>query len=133
MITTKTLKEVALEYATAGISIMPLLPNSDTAMQELYYDDAATTDAEQIEAWWNENPMYNIGVEIEDCYLAIELSEDPLNEDIDGNKELAEFEKKHGQLPPTLSITNDHGHRWLFYKGIEYFGPDFILIQALQS
>ncbi len=125
MITKKNLKQAALEYAAAGISIMPLLTNSDAVIPQLYYDDAATTDLSQIEAWWNENPEYNIGVEIDFGYLVIELSVDPLNKDIDGNKALAEFEKKRGLLPPTLSITDDHGHRWLFYNGVDYLGPDF--------
>lgn len=119
------LKDAALEYAARGIRIMPLLPNSDTVIPELYYDDAATTDLSQIESWWNENPEYNIGVEIDFGYLVIELSVDPLNKDIDGSKALAEFEKKRGLLPPTLSMTDDHGHRWLFYNGVDYLGPDF--------
>ena len=118
-----TLKQAALEYAAAGIPIMPLLPNSDEVIDELYYADAATTDPEQIEAWWNENPMFNIGVEIEFGYEVIELSVDPLKK-VDGNKALAEFEEKHGPLPPTASITDDHGHRWIAYGGC-FGGPDY--------
>ena len=125
MLKNQSLKEAALEYAANGIPVYPLLPGSKIPTDWIRDGLDPTTNPEQIEAWWNENPCYNIGVELDIGFLAIELTADPLNERKDGNKALAEFEKKHGTLPPTLTITDDHGHRWLLYRGLEFWGPDF--------
>jgi hypothetical protein len=51
----------ALEYASRGWSVFPLLPNGKKPITSngLY---AATTDPEQIRAWWTQTPDANIGL-----------------------------------------------------------------------
>jgi len=55
-----TLKQAALEYAKQGISVFPVMPNSTQPMPNWATD--ATTDFEQIEKWWAQNPRFNIGI-----------------------------------------------------------------------
>ena len=51
----------ALAYASWGWHVLPVVPNGKTPATAHGVHDA-TTDAEQIKAWWGQNPNFNIGI-----------------------------------------------------------------------
>ncbi|WP_433657552.1 bifunctional DNA primase/polymerase [Nocardia sp. CA-128927] len=51
----------ALAYARAGLAVLPLAPAGKVPVVEHGKDDA-TTDPEVIRAWWERNPLCNIGI-----------------------------------------------------------------------
>ncbi len=59
--TTSALLETALRYAELGYPVFPCAPGTKTPLTEHGFHDA-TTDADQIEAWWAQHPSANIGV-----------------------------------------------------------------------
>jgi len=55
------LAEAALVYAAWGWPVFPLKPRTKTPATRHGFKDA-TTNTDQIEAWWHENPEANIGL-----------------------------------------------------------------------
>lgn len=55
------LLEAALRYAELGYPVFPCAPGGKKPLTEHGFHDA-TTDSEQIEAWWREHPCANIGM-----------------------------------------------------------------------
>lgn len=54
------LLNAALEYASRGIPIFPLTPKGKLSVVK--WGSGATIDPEKIQAWWQQNPNYNIGL-----------------------------------------------------------------------
>ena len=91
----------ALEYALRGMHVHPLRPGmKEPATTNGYHD--ATTDRAQIDAWWTQNPSYNVGIAVGPSGLAV------LDVDVaqrkdgtwkTGRKSLGEIEH---ELTPTL-------------------------------
>lgn len=52
----------ALSLAEQGFRVFPLQPDSKVPKHGLPWKQAATTNAERIKSWWQENPNFNIGV-----------------------------------------------------------------------
>ena len=61
---TATLAETAAEYARRGIAVLALHPARKEPAGEVcpHGNDDATTDTDQVRAWWEHNPDYNIGI-----------------------------------------------------------------------
>lgn len=59
--TTNPMLEAALAYAARGWAVFPLAPGTKTPFKESHGLKDATTDAEQIIAWWTSCPDANIG------------------------------------------------------------------------
>lgn len=57
----RSLLGAALWYAGQGLSVLPLRPGLKTPASRHGVKDA-TTDAQQIRAWWTKNPTANIGI-----------------------------------------------------------------------
>ena len=55
------LLDAALRYARLGYPIFPCVPGGKAPLTPHGFQDA-TTDAEQIEVWWVEQPDANIGM-----------------------------------------------------------------------
>ncbi|MBI3549879.1 MAG: bifunctional DNA primase/polymerase [Elusimicrobia bacterium] len=54
--------ERALEYVGRGWAVFPLAPNSKIPLPGSHGFKEATTDPEQVLAWWKDNPERNIGI-----------------------------------------------------------------------
>jgi hypothetical protein len=57
-----TLTEAALRYAELGYPVFPLSPRSKLPRAGSHGLLDATTDAEQVAAWWRDEPTANIGI-----------------------------------------------------------------------
>ena len=53
--------DAALEYASQGFHIFPLIPGEKSPLTKNGFKDA-TTDPEQIRRWWSEHPDANLGL-----------------------------------------------------------------------
>ncbi len=58
----KSLLELALEYASWGWRVFPLLPKDKRPFPGSHGFEDATTDPAQIKSWWAKNPQANIGL-----------------------------------------------------------------------
>ena len=99
----------AIKYASEGYYVFPLQPGKSTPLPGSMGFKDATRDVKQIQAWWQANPKYNIGIrtgEVSDLTVI----------DIDGK---AGFESANGiidQLPKgSRVVTTPHG-KHLYYK-----------------
>lgn len=55
------LKQIALSYADLHFAVFPLSPK-DKRPAIAEWNKHATTNKTVIEKWWDENPLYNIGI-----------------------------------------------------------------------
>jgi hypothetical protein len=75
----------------------------------------ATTNPEQIRAWWTKHPRANIGIATGPASGFDALDIDPRN---GGDESLEELEEKHGKLPDTVEqITGGGGRHILLLHG----------------
>src|SRR6266566_5036738 len=109
------LKDAALFYARNGWSVFPLagkIPYEFLAPgQKSHGHRDATTEREQIAAWWSEHPKANIG-------LATGRDAGILVLDMDvpkGYFGLKNLQEQYGTLPPTRTVhTASGGLHWYF-------------------
>lgn len=115
----KTL-EMALQYANAGLRVLPLKAGQKTpATPNGFYD--ATTDTKIIKRWFADKPNANIGIATgsvvgtDKCLVVIDLDVGHAD-GVDGTLSLAEWETQNGQLPPTMTARTGRGgiHRYYF-------------------
>ncbi|MBF6621250.1 MAG: bifunctional DNA primase/polymerase [Patulibacter sp.] len=99
----------ALDYAALGIPVIPIVPKGKRPLLSGWPTEAST-EPEQVKAWWEQWPDANIGVlPGRGGFVALDI--DPRN---GGDEQLAEFEAEHGPLPSTLVIAtgkDENGHR----------------------
>ncbi|MCD7893386.1 MAG: bifunctional DNA primase/polymerase [Erysipelotrichaceae bacterium] len=67
----QTYKEIALSYSSKNLNVFPLQPLSNEPAIPLW-EYFATTDMNQINEWWDENPNYNIGIQTGNGLVVIE-------------------------------------------------------------
>ncbi len=107
---TATLAETAAEYSRRGIAVLALHPARKEPAGEVcpHGNDDATTDTDQVRAWWEHNPDYNIGIRPPPGYIVLDV--DPRNGG--GLDQL-------GAVPPTsIAKTGGGGwHLWFHYRG----------------
>src|SRR5690242_19059539 len=103
-----SIKAHALGYASRGFAVFPCARNKAPLTQHGFKD--ATTDPQQISAWWHANPDANIGIRIRDTNCLV-LDADPRK---GGDKTLAEYEDTHEPLPvtPTAQTGSGGRHYW---------------------
>ncbi len=94
--------EEALAYASQGFHIFPILPGQKRPLTQNGFKDA-TTDPEQIRAWWLAHPTANIGWHLDASGLcAVDL-------DIGAPMGL--------DLPATMTVKTPSGGRHMIYDG----------------
>jgi hypothetical protein len=108
--------EHALAYAGLGWPVLPLRPRAKVPLpgSRGVYD--ATTDANQVRAWWHRWPDANVGLAagtsfwvLDVDYLGWEASEP------DGAATMAALAELYGRLPPTVQqLTGGGGWQYLF-------------------
>lgn len=68
--TENELLQAALNYAALGFAVLPVKPGQKSPAFTGWQKDS-TTDAEQIKAWWTQNPAFNIGCDCEKSGLYV--------------------------------------------------------------
>ncbi len=112
----ESLKQAALQYAACGFAVFPLRPGSKRPRSKSHGFYDATTDLSQIEAWWTENPDYNIGMPVGNGIIAIDLDVNHGNSGIDGGRTFEEYTVTHGEFPKTAVCRSPRGGRHLYYR-----------------
>lgn len=106
---TSALHKAARQWVEAGYYVFPCLVGRKEPACENGLDDA-TLDVAQIDAWWTENPDYNVG-------CAPHMSGNTVL-DVDGERgaeTLSELQGTFGDLPTTLTISTPRApgfHLW---------------------
>ncbi len=106
-------RDPAIAYAGAGWGVLPLRVGEKRPATENGFHDA-TTDLEQIEAWWRRWPLANIGLVIPDGVVLVDL--DPRN---GSDATVADLTERFGPLPSTLTQHTAGGgtHRVYVHPG----------------
>jgi hypothetical protein len=101
----------ARALAVQGIPVFPVVPGTKFPAIKRWTTEA-TTDLNQIDAWWAKAD-YNIGVVPEFagwCVIDIDVKGD-------GEITIRKLETEHGALPNTLTIRTPSGGRHLYFTG----------------
>jgi hypothetical protein len=105
-----------LTYAGEGIPVFPCKPGGKEPLTPRGFKDASTN-PQQITAWWNRWPNANIGIPTgkRSGWLVV---------DVDNPASLDALEAKHGKLPATRTHGTGSGgfHYLLTYPAGEHFG-----------
>jgi hypothetical protein len=99
----------ALKLAARGLRIFPCAPSAKTPACAHGCKDA-TTDVIVIQAWWRDNPDYNIGI-------ATGAASGIFVVDVDGGvaeSALKKLEERHGELPQTVEVITPRGRHAYF-------------------
>jgi len=109
------LSDAALRYARDGLPIFPLPPRGKTPATKHGFHDA-TTDIDQITAYWRRHPNANIGIRPPTGVIVVDV--DPRN---GGERELAHLLRRRGLLPPTWTARTGSGgaHYWFTTDPVE--------------
>jgi hypothetical protein len=103
------MRAVALYYARAGWRVFPLRPRQKIPLTEHGCHDA-TTDLEQIGAWWQRWPQANVGIATgaESGLLVVDIDGE------EGELALAELVAQHGSMPVVPEVTTGRGRHLYF-------------------
>lgn len=117
-----SLHQAAREWAEAGYPVFPIHENAKTPATANGWKDS-TTDLAKIDAWWTENPNYNIGWSPELSSMAVLDTDPPL-----GEQTLRELEKTETVLPSTFVVSTPRGGRHYWFTGsvassVQKLGP----------
>lgn len=107
------MKQAALTLAALGLHVFPCVAGGKRPATSHGFKDA-TTDAAQIEAWWRQNPDYNIGVATGPVsgFWALDVD---VCDGTPGQKTIDDLEMANGDLPITpAQITGRGGKHYLF-------------------
>src|SRR3954470_4005267 len=99
--------KAALTYAKGGVPVFPCVPGGKNPAVAGGFK-GATVDTGQIDAWWTENPGYNLAIvpeETEECVI-----------DLDGEEGIANWEALGGTFD-TQTVSTPHGGLHLRFKG----------------
>jgi hypothetical protein len=108
--TTTTKLDAALAYASWGWHVLPLVPNDKRPASAHGVHDA-TTDTNQIRAWWAQNPNYNIGIAAGEKSGIVVFDIDPRN---GGDESWDDFTAEHGAVPDGIcQLTAGGGQHYI--------------------
>ncbi len=101
----------ARRLASSGTPVFPCWPGSKKPYCEHGFHDA-TTDLNQIDLWWSEEPNLNI------AYCPHSVGEAVIDIDGDeGEQSFEDWQSEHGWLPLTRTIRTPRGGRHLYFRG----------------
>ncbi len=104
------LHEQARALALAGIKVFPCLENAKFPATPHGFQDA-TTSVDQIDAWWGQNPNYNVALCPEDAgWCVIDL-------DPGGEPHWIKLLAENGEHAPTYEVETPRGGRHLYFEG----------------
>lgn len=114
------LHQAALDWAAKGVPVFPCRPfgsrenGQDSSKRPVIKGgwQVATTDKAQIDAWWTENPNYNVAIYPEPAGLCVVDIDPPV-----GEESWQSLEAEHGASPETYTNTTPRGGRHLFFRG----------------
>lgn len=101
------LHETARAFAESGIPVFPCVPNGKAPATEHGYKDASANVA-QIDAWWTENPDYNLALSPEAAGWCVI--------DIDG-PDGEQAWRQRAITPDTYEVMTPRGGRHLYFTG----------------
>ncbi len=107
---------VALWWAGKGVPVFPCHQDKRPATPHGFYD--ATTDPEQIRAWWAGHPDALVGFPTGKASGIVALDSDK-REHYDGEDALGELERQHGALPNTITVLTPSGGQHRYFKAPE--------------
>lgn len=108
--TTTSKLDAALTYASWGWRVLPVQENSKIPASAHGVKDA-TTDTEQIRAWWAQNPNFNIGIAAGAQSGILVFDIDPRN---GGDDSWDVWVSEHGELPDgAYQLTAGGGQHYL--------------------
>ena len=104
-----TTHDHALAYTAAGIRVIPIAPGKKHPPIPSW-QNAATTDNDQVDAWWTEMPDHGIGLALGPQpdgrnLFAIDID----THDHDGYQTIRELVERHGPLPVTWTQNTGGG------------------------
>ncbi len=102
--------QAVLQYVKDGWSVIPLEPRGKRPRVDWTQYQTIPATREQVSEWWRQWPDANVGI-------VTGTISDLLVLDIDGEEgeaTLTELEKKHGPLPPTITVTTGRGRHLYF-------------------
>lgn len=114
-------RDAALNYAAAGMRIFPVISNGKLPAITNNLE-AATTDPDQIIAWWAQNPEFNIGFDPGTSGWTIV--------DVEGHSGgLDAWVRLNGAFTPTFTVRTPSGGHHYYFKGaikgsVRPFGKD---------
>lgn len=119
----ETMLDAALHYAEMGLAVFPLAEGTKIPCIQGGFTKA-TTDPEQIRAFWAVRPMCNIGIATGGMSNGLVVVDVDLDNDKgeDGYIALKAWESEHGELPETACATTPRGGMHLYFQSDEPFG-----------
>jgi putative DNA primase/helicase len=100
----------AADYvATYGWGVLPCQPGDKPPLWGLGWQDAST-DPEQIAAWWAAEPQANIGIACAGALVVLDV------DGAQGESTLARLEAEHGLLAVTREVVTGHGRHFYFAR-----------------
>lgn len=100
----------ALTYAGRGWPVIPLTGKTPTIDE---WTNRASTDPEEIRAWWTNTPSANVGIATGKRACLLVLDVDP---DKGGDESLSTLEAQYGSLPQTVEVLTGGGGRHLYFQ-----------------
>lgn len=119
----ESLMEAALRYADLGLAVFPLAPEGKIPLVSRADGGRgcldATTDMLTIARFWRDHPRANIGIATGPASRVFVLDVDahePKGGGMTGPAALAELERRHGALPPTLTGGTGGGGEHRYFR-----------------
>lgn len=110
----------ALSYAARGWPVFPCQPEDKSPFTPNGHKNA-TTEEEQIIAWWSRWPNAMIGLRT-GVASGIWVLDIDNKRDADGDAALSRLEATHGKLPDTYSVDTPSGGRHMYFRYLDGIG-----------
>lgn len=127
--------EYALDYARRGWKVFPLA--GKIPLKDSHGFEDATTDETTIRSWWNENPMYNIGIATGQTSGGLVVLDLDRKNGKDGYQALAEWQFQNRlskAFPDTVkAISGTGGEHWYYQMPECYLDSRIDILSGIDS